>query len=112
MVTQRPNVDFATRFQTPRVVGPPPPMGDTWTFESMSVNPVDGSISALQLVTLIQPNDTNGNPVEPKRIATFTVAFTAKDARTALGDTEYEALMTKISTDLHILAKIQGTEPV
>lgn len=107
---ERPKVDFETKFPTPRVVGPPPPTADVWTFEDITIIPSTGSIKAVQLVTLSTLNP-DGSPGEPKRIATFGIDVTDKRAREILGDTEYEELMTKISIDLHLIAKAEGFEP-
>lgn len=105
-------IDFDTKFPQPKVIGPPPPMADIWTFEEIKINPTDGSIYAVQLVTLTQPDDDKGNAVPPKRMATFGINVTNKRAREILGDAEYELLMNTLSNDLHLIAKAEGTEPI
>lgn len=111
--TPRPvaKVDFETKFPSPRVVGPPPPMADIWTFDSITIIPPTGSIEAVQLVSLSQP-DIAGVPQPATRIATDTVRVTADEAAAILGEAEYLDLMTRISDALHAIAVAQNKEPV
>lgn len=107
-------VEFGTKFPQPRVVGPPPPMADIWTFDDSGpgacTNPANGSINAVQLVLLSQP-DVNGVPQPPKRIATFPVTANAEQAAVILGETQYRDLMVAWSAALHKIAQAQPENP-
>lgn len=103
-------VDFKKEFPSPRVVGPPPPMADIWAFDSIAINPVDGSISAVLVVSLRQP-DVDGVPQEPVRTATFTVAATAEEMQAIYGKDGYLTMMTSLANALHQVAIARGQEP-
>lgn len=105
-----PLVDFEQRFPSPRVVGPPPPMADVWTFDSITFNPEDGSIEAIQLIALSQP-DVAGERQPHLRIARDTIRVTAQEAATILGEAAYIDLMTRINNAMHTIARAQGKEP-
>lgn len=103
-------VDFKKEFETPRVVGPAPPTADIWAFDSIYINPLDNSISAVLVVSLTQP-DIDGVPQEPLRKATFTIAATAEEMQTIYGKDEYLAVMAALADALHQVAIAQGVEP-
>lgn len=103
-------VDFKKEFETPRVVGPAPPTADIWAFDSISINPLDNSISAVLVVSLTQP-DLDGVPQEPIRKATFTISATAAEMQTIYGKDEYLAVMTALADALHQVAIARGVEP-
>lgn len=104
-------VDFETNYAQARPVGPPPPMADKWGFDSIAINPDGGSIEAVLVASLSQP-DVNGQPQPAQRIATFTVTASVDEIAAVIGEPAYAGLMTQLKSTLHLIAQAHGQEPV
>lgn len=94
-------VNFSTEFAEARVVGPPPPMANKWSFDSISINPDGGSIEAVLVASL-----------DETRVATFTVIASVEEIASIIGEAAYTNLMTQLKSTLHLIAQAHGQEPL